>query len=445
MRRSAPFHRTAPLYLALFASCATLPGCAMSKQPYTSSATTAPTTPNRPDPTCAWHRIDDKHTGTATADSIAHTISDANGDATLRLIPDGPPDWDIRNTGNGLSFLHISESTRIPGTRGITGRWAGWHADEPITPVFLVVQDGDEYRVETTDRLYLPQPDGTLTVTSDAGTLFTIFIPTDRPPRGTALVLSGLDAGHNTKRLVNELTEDGWAVVQIYNLVFEFNLDNAIPFTDTSSPEKLGADIAQLFESRHCTTAGAADTTLAILAEELPSVAGKPLVLVGLSAGALYAPGLAATLPQPPDATVLVTGGASVLRVLQGTSLATWHGEARKTKRFLDDNIDAIDAAFLAASPRDPHNTAPLLDRKRTLIIHARNDGFVPHETGDTLWERAGRPERWIFPGGHAGFYLTFNWHADDIAEWIDQATRGPTEAVRSSPSPAPGSPSPAR
>ena len=445
MRRSVPFHRTAPLYLALFASCATLPGCAMFKQPYTPSTTTAPATPNRPDPTCAWHRIDDKHTGTETARTISHTTSDIWRDATIRLIADKIIDWDIRNSGNGLSFLRLERKTRRPNVRGITGRWCGWRTDNPVRPIYLMVQDGDRTRVEKTDRLYLTRDNSTLHVTSDAGTLFTIDIPTDSPPRGTALVLSGLDAGHNTKRLVNELTEDGWAVVQIYNLVFEFNLDNAIPFTDLSSPESLGTDIADLFETRHCTAAGAADATLAILAEELPSVAGKPLVLIGLSAGALYAPGLAATLPQPPDATVLVTGGASVLRVLHGTSLATWHGEARTTKRFLDDNLDAIDSAFLAASHSDPHNTAPLLDPNRTLIIHARDDGFVPHETGDTLWERAHQPERWIFPGGHAGFYLTFGWHADDIAEWIDQATSGPTDAVRSSLTPAPGSPSPAR
>jgi hypothetical protein len=42
---------------------------------------------------------------------------------------------------------------------------------------------------------------------------------------------------------------------------------------------------------------------------------------------------------------------------------------------------------------------------------------------GDLLWERAGRPERWIFSGGHLGLFMTFRWHVSDIAQWIDSKT----------------------
>lgn len=419
MQLPVSISRVAPALLTTLAVA--LSGCAMSRQPMRPDAITSTEASTAAfDAGCGWQRIDDRHTGLVEARSITHTIKTFAHDTTLEFIPKGQDAWDIRNTGNGLSFLHAIDELRVPGCRGITGRWAGWRTGGPVLPRFRLIPDGGGgYLVEKTDRLYIREDNGTLSVSSDAGVLFSMYIPEDQPARGAAVILTGLDAGHNTRGLVDELAGDGWAVVQIYNLLLELSLENAVPFTDESTPSQLGADLARLFETRHCTIAGATDATLAVLREEVPGLATKPLVVVGLSAGALYTPAVAASLGTPPDATVLVAGGASVLRVLHGTTLATWKGPARPLKRFLDDHLNAIDAAFVGASPSDPFNTAPLLDRSRTLVIHARDDGYVPRDTGETLWRRAGEPERWVFPGGHAGLFLTFSWHADDIAEWI--------------------------
>jgi hypothetical protein len=304
---------------------------------------------------------------------------------------------------------------------GAYGRWAGWRPDGPFLlrgATFTRLDDGTFELHPREDRYHLEQ--GTIVLESHGGALFYVATNTTGAARGTVLFLSGLDAGKYTKKLPEILAEQGWAVAMIYNIPVGLDSFGGIDVSEDPPPGEVGREVAAWLEERHCNIVGAADAALAMLNRQDPALPNKPLVIVGASAGALYVPGLAASLERQSDASVLITGGANMFRVILDSHLVRWNG-ANGTKTYLDDNADAIDAAFLEASPRDPFNTAPLLDRERTLIIHARDDGFVPHETGDVLWERAGRPERWVYPGGHVGFFLTFGSHADDIAEWIDE------------------------
>ena len=77
---------------------------------------------------------------------------------------------------------------------------------------------------------------------------------------------------------------------------------------------------------------------------------------------------------------------------------------------------------------RDPYFLAHELPRDKTLIIHAKWDKVVPAKNGDLLYDRAGKPERWIYPSGHLGLFATFGSHAPEIVDWLDTVINYPSE-----------------
>lgn len=84
----------------------------------------------------------------------------------------------------------------------------------------------------------------------------------------------------------------------------------------------------------------------------------------------------------------------------------------------------------------DPYHTAAAIPADRVLVIQASSDRIVPTPTGDRLWERLGRPERWTFQGGHTLLFWRLDGYATDIAAWIDakvQAWPGVSQAATAS------------
>jgi hypothetical protein len=66
-------------------------------------------------------------------------------------------------------------------------------------------------------------------------------------------------------------------------------------------------------------------------------------------------------------------------------------------------------------------------------MLQADADDIVPVETGHTLYEQLGRPERWTFRGGHEMLFLELGFFGGKIADWIDghvKATLPPTRAL---------------
>jgi hypothetical protein len=95
----------------------------------------------------------------------------------------------------------------------------------------------------------------------------------------------------------------------------------------------------------------------------------------------------------------------------------TWEGEAPQgaARRAFDD-------AVLMASPMDAFHTATVLRGKRVLMVQGSTDLAVPSPLGDVLWERAGRPERWIRDAGHEGVFMGMRVDGPRILEWIGAA-----------------------
>ncbi|HJN71868.1 MAG TPA: hypothetical protein QF528_04665, partial [Phycisphaerales bacterium] len=115
------------------------------------------------------------------------------------------------------------------------------------------------------------------------------------------------------------------------------------------------------------------------------------------------------------DAVVLIAGGANQFEIVQDGTFTKW-----KFSKMFTPYTDST--AYLNTPSRDPYFLAPELP-ENTLLVHAKWDKVVPAKNGDLLWKRAGKPERWIFSGGHLGLFATFDWHADDIVNWLQQKT----------------------
>ena len=159
---------------------------------------------------------------------------------------------------------------------------------------------------------------------------------------------------------------------------------------------------------------------------KIPSLARSPIVLIGISAGALNAPAVFNAFNGDVDAIILVAGGANMLSIVQDGAFTKWRFTHDDGEKFSMDELLNIEFEYLHLPSRDPYHLAPELPRDNTLIIHAKWDAVVPAKNGDLLWERAGKPERWVYPSGHLGLFMTFHWHCDDIVRWLDSKIKCP-------------------
>lgn len=192
--------------------------------------------------------------------------------------------------------------------------------------------------------------------------------------------------------------------------------------------EPVGRAIAAETDEALASNAYAVEAVLDYLNKERPDIAPKanhiPVVIVGMSAGALAAPAAAVRVQDQIDAVVLVGGGADLFRISQESSLTDGGIEVyRGRSRAPRSTREQIDAAYLKATRLDPYHTAPLLAGLPVLQVHAAWDGWVPEETGELLYQRLGRPDRMVFQGGHSTLFLFLPRHADEIMDWIEHAT----------------------
>jgi fermentation-respiration switch protein FrsA (DUF1100 family) len=177
--------------------------------------------------------------------------------------------------------------------------------------------------------------------------------------------------------------------------------------------------LAAELDAQQASLAYAVEAMLRCLPAQHPEVSDRPVVIAGLSLGGLCAPTTAARVHDAVDAVVIVGGGANVARIIVNGSLT---GLATRAPRRLRKPLDELCSAYLNVSRLDPFYTAMALRDIPVLVLHARWDAIVPAATGDLLWERLGRPERWSYPLGHLGLFWWLPNEAKEIADWIDGA-----------------------
>jgi hypothetical protein len=156
--------------------------------------------------------------------------------------------------------------------------------------------------------------------------------------------------------------------------------------------------------------------------EEHPALAGLPRVAVGFSGGAITLPIVVAREPDAYSACVLVGGGAHYWLVNAHSTYADMIAAIKvewKAPPTLEQRRRVAEA-YLRHAPLDSFHTAAALRGKPMLMIQANADSAVAAVLGDVLWERLGKPERWIRLGEHLPLFIGLTKEFPAINDWID-------------------------
>jgi len=304
-------------------------------------------------------------------------------------------------TGNNGVMYYLNYAPD-GGVQESLGSWLGW------------LQDSEPPDAEN----LLPNDDGEVHLESDGAIVYRAAWNIEKAPRGLAFVLCGFGAlTPPCKMLGNELLEDGWAIVYVYTVLNAPKFGSKI---ELSNDKGYVASAIELLDLKYCQVAAATQAVRARMEKKFPSIKSLPIVIVGISAGALNTPAVYHEMKEDVDAVVLVAGGANMLDIIQNGAFTKWRLTHDGGNTFTNDELKNIEIKYLKQPSRDPYHLAPTLPHENLLLIHAKYDAIVPAENGNLLWERAGYPERWIFSGGHLGLFIMFEKYAEDIADWLE-------------------------
>lgn len=272
----------------------------------------------------------------------------------------------------------------------------------------------------------------------------------DRQPgteaRGLIVMVPGLFGVPEpvNDRFVELCQQDGWAVLRMLAHPSRFTERVRFPI----DIEDLGGSaqrIADELGQRAAETAYAAQAGVRQVHKLRPDLVDQSHVLVGMSGGAIAGPTVHALEPDLYDAAVLVAGGANFLLINEGSNYASWvqamdldWGEANLTGTEEREALAKLSREYLARAPLDGYHVAELLKDKPVLVLQGSSDKAVPSHFGDVLWEKLGKPDRWVFPAGHELLFLTLNNMTPNMLRWIDEHT-GPSAVGRAKPEPEAG------
>ncbi|MBX9737293.1 MAG: alpha/beta hydrolase, partial [Phycisphaerales bacterium] len=266
--------------------------------------------------------------------------------------------------------------------------------------------------------------------------------PTPAEPRGVVVYLQGLAGVAYERPVIDAIRRRGFV-----SMSTEFPWARWQPMRlELGTPEAVfaaGQLVAKMSDDCLAEAAYAVDSAIEHLWRTRPELRGKPVILVGFSAGSLALPAVAAGLGDRVSAAVIVGSGSNIVRITQTSELT----DAGMRVQLFGKPAEGTMAGFLAGeylrhSTLDPFHAAGSLRDKPVLQIHASSDGIVPSELGDELYEQLARPERWTFRGGHRLLFLQLESHAEDIAQWVENALIARTRtgpATPNTPNPSPG------
>ncbi|MEM7621876.1 MAG: hypothetical protein AAF235_01575 [Planctomycetota bacterium] len=259
--------------------------------------------------------------------------------------------------------------------------------------------------------------------------------------RGVAVILPGLYGQPRFlfRSVEDVLVDDGWTVVRLlappsrFMQLYEIDLGQDME-GDAGAGHDAGALAARWFDERLAEVAYAAEAGVRWAWERERGLSARPLVLVGMSGGALAAPAAAArfsdALGRVPDAAVLVAGGENLFEIAATSAYtemidaARWEWPGKNEGDVLPPErwITRPSARYANESTLDPGALPGVLRRSRVLLVHGRGDKAVPAELGEAFWRRLGRPERWAANAGHLGLFVRLWISVDELANWLDRA-----------------------
>lgn len=257
--------------------------------------------------------------------------------------------------------------------------------------------------------------------------------PAERPSRGLAVVLPGMfgTPGPAVEQAVHSLRAAGWSVLRLLAHPSRFTERADFVIAADADLDAWGGVIAGVLGGRAAECAFAVEETIGLLVKERPGLVDAPRLAFGLSGGAMVLPTVVARNPGAYQGAVLIAGGADFLGVVLDSSYTEWIDAVRVrwpaglSEERLRGLKRGLVRAYRARAPLDSLYTAESLRGKPLLMLHAAEDRAVPAELGEELWQRLGRPERWVYNTGHELLFMTLPWEMPRVMGWVNQRVPG--------------------
>ncbi len=227
----------------------------------------------------------------------------------------------------------------------------------------------------------------------------------------------------------------GYAVLRMRSQPSRFTQHLMLTYLDGHT-DTIAARAARSADQRIAECAYATHAALDHVFALRESLGQHPVVLVGMSGGAMALPSVYAHRPERFDAAVLIAGGANFLRIMIESNYRDWIDAilidfdpgSESLGQPTPELIDTLSERYLEFAKLDAYQTAPLLKNIPVLVLHATSDKAVPSGTGDLLYQRLGKPERWTYPLGHELIFAGLPTQIPRINTWLSQQLQSSTE-----------------
>lgn len=224
--------------------------------------------------------------------------------------------------------------------------------------------------------------------------------------------------------LTLRLRANGYGVLRMLSQPSRFT-ERLIVRADPDDLDRSAAEVGAVVNNRLGECAFAVDAAWEFVHSKRDGTRSLPHAAIGVSGGAISLPTVAARSPSLYSAAVLIGGGADFWLINERSNYqgmieavrTVWVGAAATP-----ETIAAFDTKLLTTARLDAFHTASVLKGIPTLMLQASGDRAVPSALGDVLWERLGRPERWMYPASHEVLCLGLPAEADRILAWLDAA-----------------------
>ncbi len=256
-------------------------------------------------------------------------------------------------------------------------------------------------------------------------------------PEGTIVLLPGMFG--TPAPIVNAFerywTHQGFSVLRMRSQPSRFSeheLIRVIPGEEQSASLTAAISNDQRVSEGAYATKAALDHVLS----KREILTDKPVILVGMSGGAMMLPTVYAYAPDSYDASVLIAGGADFLTIAVESNYKSWidalvfdfNIEEDDAPHLLyefgkpaENQLDTLSSFYLQHSKLDAYHTATEMTDIPVLMLHAKFDQAVPSSTGDLLYQQLNQPERWSYPLGHELIFAGLPTQVTRIHRWLDK------------------------
>jgi len=244
--------------------------------------------------------------------------------------------------------------------------------------------------------------------------------------RGLAVVLPGIfgTPWNVIDQAVGHLRAQGWSVLRLVAHPSRFTEKATFRISDSADIDEQAKLLAAVLSDRSAECAYAVEAGVREIERQRPALKGCPRLAFGMSGGAMVLPTVVALNPDAYVGAVMVAGGCDLLTTSVLSNYSTFIDalsvEDISGKPLGGPRLRALSEAYLKVAPLDPYYTVRALASKPILMVHAAHDLAVPACQGDLLWERAGKPERWVYDVGHEILFFQMSSTIDKISDWVE-------------------------